>query len=681
MEDEAREIETAEATQHLLDLPQDYDILNAQWNRYWRASEGHEPWARMAKTCVEFLEGQQWTPAESALLFSEGRPEITINKIKPLFQHVMGYFRTNRYDVKFMPSHEQVGEEDISEVLNALSKQVAEMNQADWKTAEVFHDGLSTGRGFYDVRLGFNRNRLGDATEHSKDPFTILIDPEAQSYDPNSDEMGWNYFVETRWLSMNEIYMLYGPDKVLNVVSNVANVPIDTNIYDSTWLESVSPKSGFGIENFYNSRYDGTIAHHGSSFHHINRARRLVRVLDCQHKILRRVTFFMDLDTGAETIIPEGYSREKVGRILEYAQLKGMNIIVHTAVRPCIRWTVTAGDRVLHDKWSPYDRYTIIPFFPYFRRGVTRGLLHDLIDPQRELNRRRAAFLHIIMTTANSGWMYEKGTLDEDMKLALEEYGARPGINIEYERGANAPRKIEPSATPMAMKQLEMDASTDLKEISSINDSALGQLDRVQSGKAIQARQSQAILGTETIFDNFSRTNEMIGAARLHLFQRFYSEPRIIKVLGVSGSMEQHAINMRTATGEIINNVSYGAYRPVIDKTPVSASFQQAQFEEALELKREGLPIPDDILVDISSMPRKEEIKQRLKDEVRLRENDALINNASMRSQMGIPLDQPLPPVVASGQPPVQESAPQQPPQIAVPAVAPASEDNQQPVL
>src|SRR5690606_2361767 len=36
-----------------------------------------------------------------------------------------------------------------------------------------------------------------------------------------------------------------------------------------------------------------------------------------------------------------------------------------------IRWTVTTQNVVLHDDWSPYDHFTVIPFFPIFRRGST----------------------------------------------------------------------------------------------------------------------------------------------------------------------------------------------------------------------------------------------------------------------------------------------------------------------
>lgn len=644
---------------YLTEIPTDYNIIDGQWNRYYRAAKGHEEWARVAKTCVEFFEGQQWSADELRVLREEGRPEITINKISPLVRLIFGYFRQNRYDIKYLPGHDGTGTMNVSDVLNALEKQVAEMNQSDWKDAEMFQDGIQTGRGYIDTRLDFSKNMLGDLAEQTKDPFSIYLDPEAQSYDPNESENGWGYFIESRWLSPTEIFTLFGEKSAQEVISNIQNQPLDSQAYDYAFAADIMPKTSFGLDYFMSGQYDQMYGLYSSPFHHVNRTRKLIRVLDCQHKILKQVNYFLDLETGVEKVIPEGFPREKIARIIEYANLKGYAFTVRTGLRPQIRWTVTAGDRVLYDKWSPYERYTIVPYFPYFRRGQTRGMIHDLLDPQREINRRRAAFLHIVMSTANSGWMFEEGSLDDDMQRAIEEYGARPGINIEYREGYQAPVKIQPSASPMAVKQLEMDASNDLKEISSINDSALGNLDRVQSGKAIQARQRQAIMGAEMYFDNYSRTRELKGRNHLSIFQSYYNEPRIIRVTGADGTLEQHAINQREAAGEIVNNVQSGTYSVAIDQTPISATHMQSQFDEAMELREKGVPVPDDILVDMSSMPRKDEIKKRIDEQRLLQQDGAVLENMGVRGSMGIPPNVPLPPIAMGGSPvQVVEGAP-----------------------
>jgi hypothetical protein len=71
------------------------------------------------------------------------------------------------------------------------------------------------------------------------------------------------------------------------------------------------------------------------------------------------------------------------------------------------------------------------------------------------------------------------------------------------------------------------------------------------------------------------------------------------------------------AFGAIFNDVTLGKYTVSINETPLSASFASAQFEEAMALfeKLQAVMPPQlvaDILIDLSSLPRKDEIKQRM---------------------------------------------------------------------
>ena len=66
-----------------------------------------------------------------------------------------------------------------------------------------------------------------------------------------------------------------------------------------------------------------------------------------------------------------------------------------------VRWTVTCDKVVLHDDWSPYAGFTIVPYFAYFRRGRPFGMVRNLLSPQEQLNKIGSQELHIVNTTAN----------------------------------------------------------------------------------------------------------------------------------------------------------------------------------------------------------------------------------------------------------------------------------------
>lgn len=307
------------------------------------------------------------------------------------------------------------------------------------------------------------------------------------------------------------------------------------------------------------------------------------------------------------------------------------------------------GDIVVYDGWSPYKTFTLTGYFPYFRRGMTRGAVEDLLDPQREVNKRRSANIDIVTRTAHSGWKYHKDSLTPENKDRLEREGASPGINIEWQGEAHMePRKIESSAPPIAMERLETKAADDLKEISGVNDSLLGQIDKVQSGRAIEARQRQGVISIQIYMDNNSRSKELLARKKLEMVQNHYTEQRIIRIRGDGGNLNKVIINQEVA-GKIVNDVTVGRYSVQIDETPLSASFLSAQFEELMMLIEKGvLPLEAvmDVAVDVSSIPQKDLIKKRIQ---------------AVMAAKGIPIGDDVGTVPGTGAPPAL-SAPGQPP-------------------
>ena len=385
---------------------------------------------------------------------------------------------------------------------------------------------------------------------------------------------------------------------------------------------------------------------------HVDRNRKIIRVIDRQWTKLTKVRSFIDLESGATKEIPELWRRDRIMAVKDWAEAQGQPIGIMERTQRKIRWTVTAADILLHDDWSPYRKLTVVPYFGYFRRGKTLGLVHDLRDPQREINKRRSAEIHIVGTSAASGWMYEIDALAVDQKEILRTRGSTPGVNIELNSGGLTKiERIEPPIPPVHMERLEQKGADDLKEISGVNEAALGQDDRAISGKAIEARQRQAVIGIETYLDNMDRTRNLAGEKIKELVQDHYTEQRFIRTMGDDGKPVEMTINERTAAGAILNDVRTGKYTTTVDSTPATATFQQTQFEEALEMLDKGIPIPPDILVDLSTMPQKEEIKRRIQQQLAAQGllPPEATNGASPTNGAASPLEpQPQPSMIAS---------------------------------
>lgn len=572
------------------------EVSSKQWDRYVRARDnGHLEYVEMAKKCDAFYRGDQWDESDVAALDAEGRPALTINTVLPTVNTVLGEQSTRRADVQFKPR--RGGEEAVAHTLTKLYMQIADNNKLDWVEQQVFSDGLILdGRGYFDVRIDFSDHVEGEIRITAKDPLDILIDPDAKESDPKT----WNEVFETKWMTLDEIEELYGKKKAeeLRFIAENGNgygrdsIEYEENRYGD--LDSTDDYLGAGIPG--DDEYRNV---------------RALRVIERQHKRMTRVMCFVDPETGDARDVPEPWSESKAKK---FAKQYGLNLI--RKVKRKVRWTVTCDKVVLHDDWSPYNDFTVVPYFAYFRRGRPFGMVRNLLSPQEQLNKIASQELHIVNTTANSGWMVESGSLVGMSSDDLEEHGAETGLVLEYNRGSTPPVKIQPNQIPTGLDRISQKAALNIKAISGINDSMLGTDSAEVSGVAIQAKQNRGAIMIQVPLDNLRKTRQYLAEKILDLIQTFYTERRVIMITNEEDPLkprEPMVVNEMTPEGQIINDLTIGEYDVVIATAPARDSFDEVQFAEALNLRQVGVAIPDDAIIEYSHLARKQELAKRIR--------------------------------------------------------------------
>ncbi len=578
-----------------LSTEEEHSIATNQFERYERARDnGHLDYIETAKKCDAFYRGNQWDPADVATLDDEGRPALTINTILPTVNTVLGEQSTRRADVNFKPKGN--GTQQIADVLNKLYLHIADTNKLDWLESTVFADGLIQDRGYFDVRIDFTDHIQGEVRISTKDPLDILIDPDAKEYDPKT----WNEIFETKWMSLDEIEEQYGTDKAdrLRVAAEYGN----TMGQDSVEYE----------ETRYGDTYTGVEYNQGSTTNpEENRQMRAVRVIERQYYQLKECTYYVDRVTGDMRHVPSNWGKRKMQK---FADDYGLDILKRQDRK--VRWTVTADKVVLFDDWSPYEMFTIVPYFPYWRRGRPFGMVRNLISPQEQLNKISSQELHIVNTTANSGWIVETGSLQGMTADDLEEHGAETGLVLEYNRGSSPPAKIPPNQIPTGLDRISQKAASNIKQISGISDAMLGTDSPEVSGVAIQAKQNRGALMIQVPLDNLQKTRQYLAEHILRVVQQYYTEERLIQITDEADPMKQQVplrVNEVTPEGQIINDLTLGEYSVVIGTMPTRDNYDEVQFAEAISLRQVGVPIPDDLIVDYSHLAKKGEISQRIR--------------------------------------------------------------------
>lgn len=584
-------------------MPVNIELASKIWDRYaWCRDNGHEDFVKKATRCDQFFLGNQWDPADKAALAAVGRPAMTINKIMSTVSNVMGEQINNRAEISFRPQSGAPSE--TAEALTKVFKQISDNNKLDWLRSDMFADGIITSRGFLDVRIDHNDHMQGEVRIAKLNPKNVIIDPDGEDYDPDT----WSDVFTTKWVTADDIAVLY-------------------NAEDAEYLRARdASQSPYGVDSIQEHR-DRFGDPHGPTYadgqDNTNVVRNL-RLIERQYRMLDRQKHFVSQD-GDTRPVPKDFTPE---RIKQFRTMFGLEVIVKLVRR--IRWTVICDSVVLHDDWSPYKHFTIVPYFPHFRHGSTLGLVENLLDPQEVLNKVTSQELHVINTTANSGYKVRAGALVNMTVEELERKGAQTGLVIEVNGDPDKDiQKIAPNQVPTGLDRISYKAEESIKTISGVSDSMQG-FDREDvAAKAIQAKRQAGSTNLVKPLDSLTRTDHILARNVLDLVQEFYTEERLMTITknSMTGETEDFAINQPTPEGTIANDLTLGEYAVVVSSVPLRETLEDSQFEQAMALREAGVQIPDSVLIESSRLQRKTEV-------IKLMEGDKNSPEAQLQAEL-----------------------------------------------
>lgn len=563
-------------------------LARVVWARYlYLRDNGHQEYIEKAARCEAFFEGLQWDAADLARLKAQRRPALTINKIISTLSNVMGAQIFNRTDTAFKPRNEDATAE-VADALTKVYMQISDNNDLTWVRSDVFADGAITSRGFYDVRLDFNDSLRGEVRIKQLNPKNVLIDVDADSYDP----AGWSDVMYTEWMTLDDIELLYSKkaaDKLRAQSNTALDTAGDAQAYD---------RDRFGGKTLAPAYAGGTDVL-------ADQVQRTVRVIDYQWRKLDTAKHFVHNATGDMRPIPDSWDD---ARIAEYIQQNPQTSVIKRLVKR-VRWTVVAGDVVLHDDWSPYTDFTIVPYFPHFRRGRTIGIAENLLGSQELLNKTSSQELHVVNTTANSGYYVKRNALSNMSVAELEERGAQSGIVIEVE-DLGMIQKIAPNPTPTGLDRISYKAEEHIKSISGVSDYMTGFAREDVSAKSVKANQAGGSANLAAVQDSLNRTDYMLARRVLSIVQNYYTEERLVLITSdrMMNTTDKIQVNQQTPEGKIINDLTLGEYSVVVTNQPDRDTFEETQYDQVMRLKEAGVPVPPKFLVQSSRLRDKADI-------------------------------------------------------------------------
>jgi len=592
-------------------MPRDIQKTEENWSRYAFARDnGHLDFVRKANICEQYFYGNQWREETRRMLEQQLKPVVTINKIFSSLLVIMGEMLQVQGDVSFQPTAS--GNQETADALTKIYRSILRSNNYQAKEAEVFDSGIIRSRGFFDIRLNFNDHLQGEVNIRSVNSKNVIIDPNAWQYDPDT----WKEVFYTQWMTANEIKTQF-------------------NEADGKELEQTDPRDfRFGVDSTdsLNNTFGGAVrvgtnrsANMHPSFFPQSRVsfdskvRRIIRVVERQFRDIDKVDHFVDRHTGDMRIIPDAWEEERIKEVIQ-----AFDYLILPKKIERIRYMTTADDFVLFDDWGPLKHFSLIPYFPVFHEGNALGMVENIISPQDLLNKTLSQELHVINTTANSGWQMEEDQLVNMDPEELESRGAETGVVIERRKGTNPLEKIQPNQIPTGLDRMAFKADEYVKDLSGASDSKRG-FDRADvSGKAIRAKNLAGSVNFAKALFNLVQTRHLVATRVLAIVQEHYTEERLFRVSAnrLGGEDEEIRVNVATPEGTIINDLTLGEYDVAITDVPLTDTFEESQFDEAVRMRELGVAIPDDVLIETSKLSKKNEIAQRIREANEGADND-----------------------------------------------------------
>lgn len=582
------------------------NVAAENWTRFMYGMErGHRDYIETAR----FLEGYylgglyggdgklkpggHWSEADLQVLDEQRRPAYEINQIMPALNSAFGYQISNRMDISFRPRSGEATKK-LAESRSKVVMQIANNNKLHWQETEVFCDGMIQQRGYFDVRMDFEDSEYGELRVNVDDPMDVIPDPDAKGYDPKT----WSDVLWLRWLTLDEIEGDYGK-KARKAAESAGLSGGDDDYGEQGDIEGGEPRAKFAFGSATGGEYL------------FGSARRL-RIIDRQ----RWIRSVIDV-----AIFPGGDIRQLNGDESDEAleQIRQSGAVITKKRMKRVRWSVSTKDTTLHDDWSPYDRFTKIPYFPYFRRGQTRGMVDNAVGPQRVLDKGVSQAVHIINTTANSGWQMEQGQLTNMSAEQLQENGAQTGLVLERKTGTPPLLKIQSNSMPHGIDKLIEIASISIGEVT-VPPAMRGIGEGAEPGIAIQSRQSAAQQQLAVPLDNLARTRNLLADWFNYGIGKYYKAERVFRITDTDPTTGKEIESVLTinqfdpASGLYLNDMTSGEYETVVTEQPMQVTFENSQFTQAMEMRKNGIGIPETSVVRKSNLSDKADIIEQMQN-------------------------------------------------------------------
>lgn len=590
---------------------EDEKLLKDVKSRFMRAFRAKEPWIKEKRKWSEFYDGHQWTEEEKQTLRERNQPDVVINRIKPKIDSIIGMELAMPVNTRAYPraSNSINKFEEAKHISEALRK-IEHDSNFDTVENHAFGDQIIDGLAWYETSLTWDG--LDAETRTIKlDNEDVFEDPDAKKPDLSDAKD----ISKSKWMHLEDAIELWAEAKedlealVLHPQHFIDEL-IDPHFDKRPDQYKGAPEAAQYLET-----------------HFVDKKLKRVRITQTYYRTPYKESFLTAPDLG-EVIVLSEVGDEKFQK---KAEEMFKDAIVWHQIRYKLHSCIFAWNRLLEKKldiraYDPKAKFpiTMVPGF----RDRTKpnryyGPVAQMMDPQKEVNKRRSKMLHIL----NSNQLIMEDGAVKNVEEARRELAKPDGV-IVVQGNANQYRFEVHKQTDIAASQFQLlqESKVEIDQVG-VRSEIEGQ-SRATSGRDFELRQQQAVQSLRQLLSNLRDARRQVAELWLDDIQQYWTAEMFVKLTDDPNSegivLNQKVTDPITGETQVLNDVSVGKYDIIIDESPESINLESENFEQILKLAeigaKTGQLVPFDMIVELSPFPNKKKLLERLLEQQQQRQ-------------------------------------------------------------
>lgn len=531
-------------------------------------------WLEAAEVAHKFKAGDQWSDDEKFKLQMQGRTPLVWNYIHPAVELTIGVLSQN--PVRIYPYPTEKGDDFLCEVLEDIVTYLdANQLDADDEHDTMFENCIVTGIGDVVVDVGPDPDNPEEIFlyEQALDAYEVLIDPMYKK----GNLTDARYVAYEKWVTAEDFKVRY-PKQIKDM--------------EEIFTEGITGLSS-AIQR--ESNYTSNTASTTTLFEYYDSQNKRILVTHLEIREAYKRSYYKDEQGKTVEISKEEKKEAKAqpGSIIEVYDTKVY--VMHYI-----------HDRILWEGESPVYKknFSLCRMRAYIDKSArmhsTYGLVKNMLDPQRECNKRWMHTLKLL-NSQGVGVMAEVDAF-HDLPQAQDSWNDPDQITFMAKGGLNKVKEKAVPVFPDATMKLEEMNKDAMKHISGINPDLMGMAQqRREPGINLKLRQKQGLTMLSKLFSNYKRARKEIYKRKLEIIVRYMPDAQIQKILGETANYtfkDGHIIDQKRGLVAPIRKIRDLGYNVRMEDAPGGMNKMMAELATFMEMMEKGFPVDPNTVID-----------------------------------------------------------------------------------